>query len=159
MPETRRFLGRLDYRCTTCDMIHRDLQADFVEVPEETRLYKGEHEKLPVRCPVCGTAMDTLPPKTHNDLLSEFMEIDLVGDGPKRYSSLREVRAVEAATLKAARNKEGIPMIVRGFSQDHSNMSVNTLHGSEFEKGRSQRPDMRTSKGRPIPGGAYTPQD
>jgi hypothetical protein len=130
-----RYHGRLDFVCPACGAEQKDIRAPWLPVPEETRTYKGEEIRLPVLCVSCNAEMDPVPAKQYRSLLSENIQFDL-GDGPKRYSSLSEIRAVEAESHKKARDGIGSAIAVRAFNQNASNKDVNSLKGSEFERER-----------------------
>jgi hypothetical protein len=139
-----RYHGRLDFVCPACGAEQKDVRAPWLPVPEETRTYKGEETRLPVICD-CGAEMDVIPAKQYRSLLSENIQFDL-GDGPRRYSSLSEIRAVEAESHRKAKDGIGAAVSVRAFNQDSSNKDVNSLKGSEFERERQIPVEKFTGK-------------
>lgn len=139
----------------------------WLPIPDgEPRLYKGQEFPLAVLCEAvydgerCMTAMDQDLAGIGCDVFPGDFVID-VHDGVKEYkgrvSSLRELRTIERESEQHARDNPGVatPLVWRDLSQGRSNRAQNTLTGTAWEKGRSQRADPRTQRGRRISGGAY----
>lgn len=165
--------GPQDYQCPVCGHIERDVRADWREVPEERRLYKGQEEKMPVYCPACrataplktvvlvGTAepiqvreerrveMVWLPVPTANDLTSggTGLHVDLGDAAPRRFDSFREMHRYEQESLKRAAGGDGSPQVFRALHQSRQNMREHTLTGSAFERNR-QIPHDQIGKSR-----------
>lgn len=149
--EIRIGTGMSEYVCPTCDLA--DLRAGrFVAVPEECRAYRGQERRLPEMCPICRVSMVWTPTASATDLLREDFIID-VGEGPRRVSSLSELRGIERSSLRKAANGEGAALNFRGFSQNRSNKDRNSLAGTSLETNR-QIPmaeiRRRTTSGLPI---------
>lgn len=163
--------GLAEYRCPICG--NEELrQGRFVRVPEEIREYRGQETRLPEYCGsipqdrdayagLCRGIMVWTPTASQTDLLREDFVID-IGEGPRRVSSLSELRGIEAQSLRKAANGDGAALNFRGFSQDRSNRDRNSLAGSTYEKNR-QIPiaDIRrqTASGLPISVRATRPKE
>lgn len=152
--------GMSEYTCPACG--NKQLRAGrFIPVPEERRDYRGQEERLPEICACmvrdegrdtyssCRGIMVWTPTAASNDLLGEHFIID-IGEGPQKISSMRELRTIEANSLRKAANGEGAAHIFRGFSQNRSNRDVNTLKGSYLETNKQIPVDRRTKSGQLI---------
>lgn len=146
MPRNGTGLSR--YVCGACEKV--ELRAGVFEaVPEAVRVYRGQERRLEEVCS-CGGTMIWTPESAATDLLREDFVVDL-GDGPRRISSLTELRAIERDSEQRHRDGEGAIHIFRDFSQSRSNRHTNTLSGSSYEKNKSFRPPRRvTSSGLPL---------
>lgn len=164
---SRKGIGVSRYVCPECGC--EDLRAGtWTEVPEERRLYRGQEERAPEYCGampgpdatwlgLCRGIMVWTPESAATDLLREDFVVDL-GDGPRRISSLTELRAIERDSEQRHRDGEGAIHIFRDLSQNSSNRHVNTLSGSSYEKNKSFRPPARvTSSGLPLTVRSFSP--
>jgi hypothetical protein len=156
---------RQRFRCPRCGFV------DTLFYP--TPLYDSQHNRIsswPL-CPDCtrrtivitsdGPAMagplpelEVFPDQMQHDLLTggTGLTVQSSTGGEVTVSSLSEIRAIERESLRRARNGDGSPIVFRGFSQSRQNMNKNTLHGSEFERGRTIPFSRTTQSGLPIKG-------
>lgn len=168
---SRKGIGVSRYVCPVCGCV--DLRAGtFSEVPEERRVYRGQEERAPEVCGKvdhyaevglpkpsdhCQGIMVWTPESSATDLLREDFIVDL-GDGPRRISSLTELRAIERDSEQRHKDGRGAIHIFRDLSQNSSNRHVNTLSGSSYEKNKSFRPPARvTSSGLPLSVRSFSP--
>ena len=106
-----------DYRCETCGRIQPD-----VYFPSD----QGACAHPPV---CCDRLMDWIPAVGAMDAYEPGQEFQ-VRDGRNQLrtvESLREIRKIERESEQQARNGEGQRMVWRKYSQNASNVHVNTL--------------------------------
>lgn len=124
-------MPRHDYRCPSCG---RELRDQYRPVTEGGSAH-------PPFCTICQISMVWVVPVVANDLRSDSDDPHFkkfhVWDGDHRIeiSSLSQMRTLERETAKKAADGIGQPLVFRAYSQDHSNLSVNT-----FGDGPSERP-------------------
>lgn len=128
--------------------------------------YKGEEVRLPEICcatlspekrivygAICPGELETVAGFNHDLTLHNFeVDMETITDGKvkghRRVSSLHEVRQIEGESLRRHANGEGQPMVFRDLSQNKSNRSVNTLTGTQYEKGRAMPKDEALRRAR-----------
>lgn len=143
-------MPRHDLVCPACGHIVRDRLFSLADIDR----WKASPATSPLAiCAACDadlsrpTPMEILYTTSAHQLLGEDFVID-VDDGHtyyrRRVSSLSELRAIERESERHARNEPGCtPLVFRDFSQNRSNRATNTLAGTEWERGKSRRPDGR----------------
>jgi hypothetical protein len=138
----------------------------WVNVPEETRLYTGQQERLPEICTtvpqdpdayagLCRGELEVILQGQATDLLPGDFIVDLEtigrGKGHARISSLSEIRSIERESEKKHRNGEGQIIAWRDLSMNRNNRERNTFEGSSYQTGKSRLPPRRTTQsGLPI---------
>lgn len=137
-------------RLFECPVCHAEgwRERTYQPVTDRPLAYKGEEDPVPVICGVdgCQGVMDQVLRGQGRDLLPEgFVIGDVDGKGERRISSLSELRQIERESERRHRNGEGQILNFREFSQDRQNRQTNSLAGSSYETGRSQRPTRRTT--------------
>jgi hypothetical protein len=110
-----------------------------VLIDQYRSIEEGGQARLPV-CSRCGDQMEWLPQVGRIDSFTPFETLD-GRNQPVVIDSLSKLRKVERESEQIARNGEGQHLTWRKYSQDHSNVLVNT-HGPD----PSERPDPEAVK-------------
>lgn len=166
LPNGNRAYGPKLFRCPTCGVEEYRVRE---WVLAENPCYKGEEIGQPVICSsvpqdpdayagLCRGEMEPVLRGIRHDLLPESFEVDretigLTGEGKIRISSLTELRAIEAESIRRheADPTHHAPTIFRDFSQNHSNRAQNVFSGTPYERAKSRKPPKTiTGGGLPI---------
>lgn len=144
------------FHCPSCGVTEYR-ERTYVPVTDRKPYYAGEDRAVPVVCGVlllpaapdvldpqpCTGIMDQVLRGQSHDLLREDFIIDVDGSGPRRVSSLSELRALERHSEQQHRNGEGQILNFREFTQDRNNRERNSFEGSGYQTGKARRPERR----------------
>lgn len=116
-----------DYVCEPCDLLFPD------------EYHPSVHAIL--CCPSCSFPCEKSWHRDARPLFSPFT-VDY-GSGPTEITSLNQIREIERSSAAATRNDpKAQPYVFRAFSQDSSNLDVNTLKSEGYQQ---KKPGKKTN--------------